>query len=55
VDTTLGTNYLLQVSGDLNNWTNHGSAFTATNASMIYPQYWDVDNWDKLFFRLQQQ
>lgn len=50
---SLGTNYLLQLSGDLNTWTNHGSAFTATNASMIYPQYWDVDNWGRLFFRLQ--
>lgn len=50
---TLGTNYQLQVSGNLNTWTNQGSPFTATNTSMIYPQYWDVDNWDKLFFRLQ--
>jgi hypothetical protein len=50
---TLTTNYQLQVSADLNTWTNQGSAFTATNTSMIYPQYWDVDNWNKLFFRLQ--
>jgi len=50
---TLGTNYQLQVSGDLNSWTNQGSAFTATNNSMSYPQYFDVDNWAKLFFRLQ--
>lgn len=50
---TLTTNYQLQVSSDLNNWTNQGSAFTATNTSMIYPQYWDVDNWSQLFFRLQ--
>jgi len=49
----LGTNYQLQVSADLSNWTNQGSAFTATNTSMIYPQYWDVDNWSSLFFRLQ--
>jgi hypothetical protein len=49
----LTTNYQLQVSGDLSTWTNTGSAFTATNSSMVYPQYWDVDNWDKLFFRLQ--
>ena len=49
----LGTNYQLQISGNLNNWTNQGSAFTATNASMIYEQYWDVDYWDRLFFRLQ--
>lgn len=50
---TLTTNYQLQVSGDLNTWTNQGSAFTATNTSMVYPQYWDVDNWNSLFFRLQ--
>lgn len=50
---TLGTNYQLQVSGNLNTWTNQGPPFAATNTSMIYPQYWDVDNWGKLFFRLQ--
>ena len=50
---SLGTNYQLQVSGDLSIWTNQGSPFTATNSAMIYPQYWDVDNWGKLLFRLQ--
>jgi len=50
---TLTTNYQLQVSSDLNTWTNQGSAFTATNTSMIYPQYFDVDEWGKLFFRVQ--
>ena len=50
-----GTNYQLQISGDLNTWTNQGAVFTATNANMIYPQYWDVDNWNRLFFRLVQQ
>jgi len=50
---TLGTNYQLQVSTDLNSWTNQGAAFTATNSSMVYPQYFDVDNWNQLFFRLQ--
>jgi hypothetical protein len=49
----LGTNYQLQVSGDLNTWTNQGVPFTATNRNMVYPQYWDVDSWDQLFFRLQ--
>jgi hypothetical protein len=49
----LGNNYQLQVSGDLNTWTNQGAAFTATNTSMVYPQYWDVANWNQLFFRLQ--
>ena len=50
---TLTTNYQLQVSSNMSTWTNQGSPFTATNSAMIYPQYFDVDNWDKLFFRLQ--
>ena len=49
----VGANYQLQVSGDLTNWTNQGSAFAATNTSMEYPQYFNVDNWDSLFFRTQ--
>jgi hypothetical protein len=49
----LGTNYQLQVSGDLNTWTNQGSALTATSSSIVYPQYFNVDTWNKLFFRLQ--
>jgi hypothetical protein len=50
---SISTNYQLQVSGDLNTWTNQGAPFTATNSNMVYPQYWDVDNWNQLFFRLQ--
>ena len=50
---TIGANYQLQVSGNLNTWTNQGSPFTATNTSGVYPQYWDVDDWSQLFFRLQ--
>lgn len=50
----LGTNYQLQVSADLTTWTNHGTAFTATNTSMVYPQYWDVLNWNSLYFRVKQ-
>ncbi|MGP8199281.1 MAG: LamG domain-containing protein [Limisphaerales bacterium] len=49
----LGTNYQLQVSTDLSNWTSHGSSFTPTNTIMDYPEYFDVDNWNQLFFRLQ--
>ena len=48
-----GTNYQLQVSTDLNTWTNSGSPFAATNAVMAYPQYFDVGDWGQLFFRLQ--
>jgi hypothetical protein len=50
---TISTNYQLQVSTDLVNWTNSGSAFTATNSSMTSTQYFDVPNWNQLFFRLQ--
>jgi hypothetical protein len=50
---TLGVGYQLQASGDLNTWTNQGAAFTATNVNMVYPQYFDVENWNQLFFRLQ--
>jgi hypothetical protein len=49
----LGTNYQLQVSTDLNTWTNSGLGFTPTNSVMDYPQYFDVDEWSQLFFRLQ--
>jgi len=47
----VGTNYQLQVSTDMSNWTNHGAPFTATNSYWHSASYWDVDNWDKLFFR----
>lgn len=49
----LGINYQLQVSGDMKTWTNCGSAFTATNTTMTYTQYWNVANWNSLFFRLE--
>ena len=52
-DLTFGMNYQLQISTDMNTWTNAGPPFTATNTSMLYPQYWDVANWDRLFFQLQ--
>jgi hypothetical protein len=50
---SVGTNYQLQVSGDLHTWTNQGAVFTATNLTSIYPQYFIVSNWNQLFFRLQ--
>jgi hypothetical protein len=49
----VGSNYQLQVSSDLNTWTNQGPRFTATNFSMAYPQYWNVDQWGKFYFRVQ--
>jgi hypothetical protein len=48
----IGTNYQLQVSGYVGTWTNQGAPFTATNNSMTYPQYFNVSNWQQLFFRL---
>jgi hypothetical protein len=51
---SVDTDYQLQVSNDLSTWTNHGSPFTATNTAMVYPEYWDVGDWDELFFRLQE-
>lgn len=56
VDSTtlkVGTNYQLQVSSDLKTWTNHGSPFISTNANWRSVDYWDVDNWTELYFRLQ--
>jgi hypothetical protein len=49
----VGTNYQVQVSTDLNTWTNYGASFTATNSSWHSANYWDVDDWGELFFRLQ--
>lgn len=47
------TNYQLQVSSNMTTWTNTGAPFTATNSFMVYPEYFDVNKWDSLFFRLQ--
>ena len=49
---TVSTNYQLQVSTDLNSWTNFGTPITATNTFMIYSNYWNVSDWNQLFFRL---
>ena len=50
---SIGTNYQLRVSADMSTWTNQGSPFTATSTNMVWPQYFDVDNWNSLYFRLQ--
>ncbi len=50
---TLGSNYQLQASGDLTNWTNSSEPFTATNVNYTNTSYQRIDNWGKLFFRLQ--
>ena len=51
----VGTNYQVQVSSNLLNWTNSGAIFTATNSSWRTTNYWDVENWNQLYFRLQKQ
>ncbi len=48
----LGTNYQLQVSTDLNTWSNTGPVFTATNVSAAYAQPFNVADLNHLFFRL---
>jgi hypothetical protein len=52
----IGTNYQVQVTSNLyaGPWVNFGSPFTATNSTMTYTNYWNVDNWGHLFFRLSQ-
>ncbi len=50
-----GSNYVVQASTDLVNWTNQGTAFTATTNVWHSTNYWDVPNWNQLFFRLQLQ
>lgn len=49
----VGTNYQLEVSTDLINWTNSGDVFTATNSTWRSTNYWDVVDWNQLYFRLQ--
>ncbi len=50
-----GSNYQLQVSVDLQNWTNQGAPFAATGSYWRSTNYWDVANWNQLFFRLKPQ
>ena len=52
---SVGTNYQLQVSSDLLNWTNYGGVFTATTNTWQSTNYWNVANWNQLYFRLEQQ
>lgn len=48
----VGKKYILETSTDMITWTSQGKAFTATSPTMEYPQYWDVENWGQLYFRL---
>ena len=49
----VGTNYQVQVSTNLNGaFSDYGQPFSATNSTMAYPAYWNVADWNNLFFRL---
>jgi hypothetical protein len=50
---TLGSNYQLQASSDLLNWTNYGNPFTATSVNYTNTSYQRIANWNSLYFRLQ--
>jgi hypothetical protein len=51
----VGTNYQVQVSTNLGGtWSNYGVPFTATNLTMTYSNYWNVSDWNQLYFRLSQ-
>ena len=52
---TVGSNYQLQVSSDMNSWTNWGAPFIATNAMFLNLDYKRVEDWDNRYFRLQMQ
>jgi hypothetical protein len=47
-----GLNYQVQASSDLINWTNQGSVFTATDSNWQSTNYWNVNDWNQLFFQL---
>jgi hypothetical protein len=51
----IGSNYQVQASSDLVNWTNWGAVFTATNATYTNTNYQRIANWNQLFFRIVQQ
>ena len=48
-------NYQMQVSEDGSTWYDQGMPFTATDTEMLFPSYYDVDEWSQFLFRLQVQ
>jgi hypothetical protein len=50
---SVGARYQLELSPDLKLWTKEGAPFVATHEAMTYPQYWDVETWGSMHFRLQ--
>ncbi len=51
-DLAVGQRYQVQLSTDLQGWTNYGEPFTATAAVWRSTVYWPVDDQMSLFFRL---
>ncbi len=49
---TISNTYQLQTSANLVVWKDYGVPFVATNTAMDYQQFWLVDDWDSVFFRL---
>jgi hypothetical protein len=49
----VGFNYQIQASSDLIHWTNQGSVFTATNSNWQSTNYWNVNDWNQLFFQVE--
>ena len=50
---SVGSNYILQASSDLTNWTTIDDGITSSTGTYTNTTYWRVDDWNKLFFRLQ--
>lgn len=49
---TIGSNYQMQVSTDLTNWSNWGSPFTATSPTYTNTTFERVADWGQRYFRL---
>lgn len=49
---TIGSNYQMQVSTDLANWSNWGNPFTATSTSYTNNNFERVPDWGQHHFRL---
>ena len=48
-----GSNHILQTSSDLTNWTTIDDGITSSTGIYTNTTYWRIDDWGKLFFRLQ--
>jgi hypothetical protein len=51
----IGSNYVLQASSNLVDWSNWAEPFTATNSAYTNSNYQRIDNWSGLFFRLKSE